>query len=43
MQKYTVLEAFELDGVTQEVGTVIELSEEKAAELTGKVELVTEE
>ena len=38
MNKYKVLEAFELDGVLQEVDAVIELSEEKAIELAGKVE-----
>ena len=42
MKKYTVKEAFELDGVAQEVGAVIELSDEKATELGAKVELVTE-
>ena len=41
MQKYKVLESFEIDGVAQEVGSVVELSEEVAAPLleSKKVEL----
>jgi len=42
MNKYKVIEGFELDGVTQEVGAELELSEEKAAELGSKVEKVVE-
>lgn len=40
MNKYKVIEAFELDGVAQEVGAEIELSDEKATELGSKVEKV---
>lgn len=40
VSKYTVKEAFELDGVNQEIDSVIELSEEKAAELGEKIEKV---
>lgn len=43
MAQYTVKEAFELEGVNQEVDTVVELSDEKAAELGEKVEKVGEE
>jgi len=44
MQKYKVLEAFELDGVQQVVDAVVELSEEVAGPLLeqGKVALVEE-
>ena len=44
MPKYNVLVAFDLEGVQQEVGTQIELTEEVAAQLvTDKtVELVAE-
>jgi hypothetical protein len=40
MAKYKVLEAFELNGVQQEVGVEIELTPEQAAEFGSKVEAV---
>ncbi len=40
MNKYKVLEAFELNGVQYEVGQEIELSDEDAATVEGKVEKV---
>lgn len=40
MSQYKVKEAFELDGMNQEVDSVIELSDEKAAELGEKVEKI---
>ncbi len=40
MEKYKVVEAFELEGVNQEIGAEIELSAEKAAELGAKVSKV---
>ncbi len=40
MNKYEVLEAFEIDGVNQEVGAILELSDEGAAELGSKVKKV---
>lgn len=40
MPKYNVLESFELDGASTEVGQTVELSEAYAAELGSKVELV---
>lgn len=40
MSKYSVKEAFELEGVNQEVGSVVELSDEQAIELGSKVEKV---
>lgn len=40
MAKYKVVESFELEGVAQEVGAEVELSDEKAAELGAKVEKV---
>ena len=45
MQKYKVLVEFEIDGVAQAVGSVIELSEEAAAEYLSdnRVELVASE
>lgn len=45
MQKYKVLVEFEIDGVAQAVGSVLELSEEAAAEYLsdGRVELVADE
>ena len=42
MSQYKVKEAFELDGVQQEVDSQVELSDEKAAELGEKVEKVEE-
>lgn len=44
MPKYNVLVAFELEGVNQEVGTQVELTEEVAAQLVADktVELVAE-
>ena len=42
MSKYTVKEAFDLDGTQQEVGVEVELSDEKATELGAKVEKVAE-
>ena len=41
MNKYKVIEAFDLEGQPQEVGAEVELSDEKAAELGSKVEKVT--
>lgn len=38
MAKYKVLEAFELEGISQEVGAEIELTEEQATSFEGKVE-----
>ena len=45
MQKYKVLVEFEIDGVAQAVGSVIELSDEAANEYLsdGRVELVAED
>lgn len=43
MAKYQALEAFSLNGVDNEVGAEVELSESEAAELGAKVELVKEE
>lgn len=43
MSKYKVLEAFEIDGVTQEVGTEVELTEDQVAEAGEKVEAVVDE
>lgn len=45
MQKYKVLVEFEIEGVAQAVDSVIELSDESAAEYIsdGRVELVAEE
>lgn len=46
MQKYKVLvEGVELDGVVQEVGAVVELSDEAAASLVaeGRLEVVASE
>lgn len=43
MSKVKVVEAFELDGVAQEIGSEIELSDEQIAELGSKVEVVNEE
>lgn len=40
MSQYKVKEAFELEGVNQEVDSVVELTDEKAAELGTKVEKV---
>lgn len=37
MSQYKVVEAFDLDGVAQEVGSIVELSDEKALELGEKV------
>ena len=42
MPKSKVLETFELEGATQEVGAEVELSDEKATELGSKVEKVEE-
>lgn len=43
MSKYKVLEAFEIDGVTQEVGTEVELTEAQVAEAGEKVEVIAED
>lgn len=40
MSQYKVIEAFEIDGVMQEVDAVIELTDEQATEFAGKVEKV---
>lgn len=40
MAKFKVVEAFELDGVEQAVGTEVELTEEQATEFSGSVEAV---
>lgn len=39
---YKVLENFELEGVAHEVGAEIELSDEQAIELAGRVEKIEE-
>lgn len=41
-KKFKVVEAFDLDGVTQEVGSVVELTEEQETEFAGKVEAATD-
>lgn len=43
MAKYKTLEAFSLNGVDNEVGAEVELSESEAAELGAKVEPVKED
>lgn len=45
MQKYKVLVEFEIEGVAQAVGSVLELSEEAAADYVadGRVEPVAED
>ena len=43
MKQYEVLEAFELDGTQHEVGEKIELTEEQASDLGGKVKEVEKE
>lgn len=43
MKNFKVVEAFELDGVMQEVDSVVSLSEDQATEFSGKVEEVVEE
>ena len=45
MHKYKVLVEFEIEGVAQAVGSVLELSEEAAADYVadGRVELVAED
>lgn len=45
MQKYKVLVEFEIEGVAQAVGSILELSEEAAADYVadGRVELVAED
>lgn len=40
MAEYKVVEEFELDGVAQPVDSLVELTDEQAAEYAGKVEAV---
>lgn len=40
MASYKVIESFELEGVVREVGSEVELTDEQATELAGKVEAV---
>lgn len=42
MAKFKALEAFELEGTPYEAGAELELTEEQATSLAGKVEAVSE-
>jgi hypothetical protein len=42
MSQYKVNQAFELDGALQEVGAIVELSDERATEFADSVEKVAE-
>jgi hypothetical protein len=42
MSQYKITQAFELDGAPQEVGAIVELSDERATEFADSVEKVAE-